>query len=57
VLFAITGAPPRLARRQLLAAKKSGPQKWQIETAVGPLDMLPFTAIDDQPYTTYLTVS
>ena len=57
VLFAIPGTPPKLARRQLLAAKKIGSQKWQVETAAGPLYMLPFTSIADQPYATYLTVA
>jgi DUF1680 family protein len=57
VLFAITSAPPKLTRRQMLAAKKIGSQKWQIETAGGPLEMLPFTAIADEQYATYLVVA
>jgi len=57
VLFAITSVPPKLTRRQLLAARKIDLQKWQIETAGGTLDMLPFTAIADQQYATYLTVA
>jgi DUF1680 family protein len=54
VLFAITGAPPVVAARELLAAKKSGKQSWQASLAGGPMTMLPFTAIDDQQYSTYL---
>jgi DUF1680 family protein len=56
VLFAITDAPPTVTARQLLAAKKTGQQSWQVETASGPLSMLPFTAVEDQPYSTYLIV-
>lgn len=56
VLFAITDNPPVVTARQLLAAKKVGPQKWQVATADGTLDFLPFTAIADQSYSTYLTV-
>jgi hypothetical protein len=56
VLFAITNAAPTVTARQLLAAKKVGPQSWQVETAGGPLTMLPFTAIADQQYSTYLNV-
>ena len=56
VLFAITNAPPRVTRQQLLAAKQSG-QQWQVETANGAMIMLPFTAIGDQQYSTYLRVS
>jgi len=57
VLFAITDAPPVVTARQLLAAKKNGPQSWQVETAQGPMAMLPFTAIEDQQYSTYLEVA
>jgi hypothetical protein len=56
VLFAITNMPPVVSSRQLLAAKKTGPQNWQVETANAPLNMLPFTAIADEQYSTYLLV-
>jgi uncharacterized protein len=57
VLFAITDAPPAVTARQLLAAKKNGPQSWQVETARGPMSMLPFTAIADQQYSTYVVIT
>jgi len=57
VLFAITSTPPVVTSRQLLAAKKTGNQNWQVETATAPLHMLPFTAISDEQYSTYLVVS
>jgi DUF1680 family protein len=57
VLFALTDAPPVVTAHQLLAAKKIGPQSWQVETALGKLTFLPFTAIANQPYSTYLTVT
>ena len=56
VLFAITDSSPAVAARQLLAAKKAGPQSWRIETSAGALQMLPFTAIEEQPYSAYLNV-
>jgi uncharacterized protein len=56
VLFAITDVPPAVTARQLLAAKKTGQESWQVETDRGVMSMLPFTAIADQPYSTYLTV-
>src|SRR5258708_4457777 len=55
-LFAITVTPPAVTARQLLAARRTGPQLWQVETAGGALKMLPFTAIADQQYSTYLNV-
>ena len=33
VLFAITDSQPAVTRAQLLAAKKTGAQSWQVETA------------------------
>jgi uncharacterized protein len=54
VLFAMTDTAPAITKAQLLAAKKVGTQKWQATTATGALDFLPFTAIADEPYTTYL---
>ena len=57
VLFAITEAQPALTREQLLAAKKTGAQSWEVRTGSGPMKMLPFTAIGEEQYSTYLRVS
>ncbi len=56
VLFAITDATPFVTARQLLAATKDGQQSWQVETASRKISMLPFIAIEDQQYSTYLLV-
>jgi uncharacterized protein len=56
VLFAITDAEPAVTRTQLLAAKKTGAQSWEVTTASQPMKMLPFTAIGEQQYSTYLRV-
>lgn len=57
VLFALANSQPNVTRAQLLAAKRTGAQLWQVGASAGPLKMLPWTAIDDQPYMTYLKVS
>ncbi|HEY1272865.1 MAG TPA: beta-L-arabinofuranosidase domain-containing protein [Terriglobales bacterium] len=57
VLFAINKAAPAITRKQLLGARKTGAQTWQVETAAGPITMLPFFAIDDEQYSTYLNVT
>ena len=57
VLFAITKGSTPVTRAQLLAAKKINLNKWQVETAHGSMAMLPFTAIDEEQYSTYLKVS
>ena len=57
VLFAITEADPQLTRAQLAAVKKTGAESWQVETANGPMKMLPFTGIGEEKYSTYVRVT
>jgi uncharacterized protein len=57
VLFAITKSAPKVTRQQLLAARKTGTAKWQVETASGPMTMLPFIEIADEQYSTYVKAS
>jgi DUF1680 family protein len=57
VLFAITSTVPSVTRKQLLATKRAGAQRWQVETADSPMAMLPFTEINDEGYSTYVRVS
>jgi hypothetical protein len=40
----------------LLNATSPVPGKWQVSTAHGAMTMLPFTAIEDEQYSTYLKV-
>jgi DUF1680 family protein len=57
VLFAMTNDAPALTRHQLLAAKRiPGRSAWEVATAAGSLQLLPFTEIDEEPYRTYLQV-
>jgi uncharacterized protein len=57
VLFAISETAPSVTKQQLLAAKKAGEQLWKVETAAGTMSMLPFTAIADQQYSTYVVAT
>lgn len=57
VLFPIAPASRPVTRQQLLSATGVGNGKWQVETATTPMTMLPFVAIDDQQYSTYLKVT
>jgi uncharacterized protein len=57
VLFPIAPASRKITRQQLLSATNVGSGKWQVETASAPMTMLPFTAIDDEQYSTYLEVT
>ena len=48
---------PSLTRQQLLAAPRVSEREWQVQSAAGPVTMLPFTWLGDRPYTTYLQVA
>jgi uncharacterized protein len=52
VLFALT-QQPKLTRSQLLNVKRAGDGYWQ----AGGVRFVPFTAIRDAPYTTYIKLS
>jgi DUF1680 family protein len=56
VLFALSDDTPQVTREQLLAAQQQsgGGVEWRTETANGPLRLLPFWAIKDETYFTYL---
>ncbi len=56
VFFPITKSVPNVSRAQLLAAASIGAGRWQVATAQEPIIMLPFTAIEDEQYSTYLRV-
>ena len=56
VLLPLGDERPPVTRAQLLAAKRSGAQSWVVQRDSGPMNLLPFTAIVEQAYSTYLTV-
>ncbi len=58
VLFPIGENPTSLTRAQLLtAARLPEVAGWQVNTQAGPLKLLPFSEIKDEPYSTYVTVT
>jgi hypothetical protein len=48
---------PSLTPAQLLAAKKVAPGQWHVSVGEQTVKMIPWTAIQDQPYTSYLRVT
>jgi len=58
VLFAISDDTPKVTRAQLLAAKQlsQGSAEWHVDTDGGPLRLIPYWAIKDETYFTYLGV-
>jgi DUF1680 family protein len=59
VLFPITNgsSPASVTRAQLLAAKQTGELQWQTTSASGAMKLLPYVAIDEEQYSTYLHVT
>jgi len=57
VLFGITKSPEGITRHQLLNAKNVAAEQWQVDAAGAPMTMLPFAAIEDEQYSTYLKVA
>lgn len=57
VLFAMTDAQPVITHRQALNARRTGTAEWTIETDTTSLKLVPFTAVGDASYTTYLKLS
>ncbi|MBV8402784.1 MAG: glycoside hydrolase family 127 protein [Gammaproteobacteria bacterium] len=50
-------ARPRPTRAELLAVRQVAPQRWQTRAAGAPLTLLPYVAIDAEPYTTFLELA
>lgn len=50
------GPSPKVTREQLLAARRVSEGQWEVSSAGERIIMLPFTALGDRPYTTYLEV-
>ena len=58
VLFPIGAETPAVSRQQLLSATRVAQQTaWTAASASGQLPLLPFTAIADQTYSTYIRVA
>jgi len=57
VLFPLGKGARSATRNQLLATKTVALGRWQAETASGPLIFVPFTAIQDESYSTYLKLT
>jgi len=59
VLFPVgsAGAAARASRAELLAARQVAPRRWQASVGGKSLAFLPYVAIDEEEYSTFLRVS
>jgi uncharacterized protein len=48
---------PHVTREQLLAVRRVSDREWQVSASDRRVTMLPFTALGERPYTTYVKVS
>lgn len=53
VLFLIGGGQQKLTEKSLLAAERTAPTEWLAHTPTGDIHLRPFTAIQDEKYSTY----
>jgi hypothetical protein len=51
------GPVSKVTREQLLSARRLSERQWQVNSADGPLTVMPFTSLGERPYTMYLNVS
>jgi len=56
VLFAAADETPKVTRSQLREARQQSQAEWLVDTSRGPLRMVPFWALGDALYFTYLSV-
>lgn len=56
VLFALGEGPVAASRAQVLAARPAGGGEWTLESATGPVRLVPFTSVGDRMYSTYIRV-
>lgn len=59
VLFPIgaEGKAARPQRAELLAARQAAPRRWETKIASVPVTLLPYVAIDKEPYATVMTLA
>jgi DUF1680 family protein len=57
VLFGVNPTGKPVSRETLLSAQRSAADSWQTQSPEGQLTLLPFAAINDEPYTTYFNLA
>jgi uncharacterized protein len=59
VLFALLGDGAGLSPRpqELLAVRQTAPRRWQAQVGSSTVSFLPYVAIEDAPYSTFLTLA
>ncbi len=57
VLFPLGAGPHRVSQAEALAARQTGARAWVMQTQLGSVQLLPFTEVGEQMYSTYLRLA
>ena len=57
VLFALGSEPVAASKAHVLGIQEMGGEEWTLDSANGPVKMVPFTSVGDQPYLTYIQMA
>ena len=57
VLFALASEPVVASKAHVLEIQRAGSGEWTLQSANGPLKMVPFTSVGDEPYLTYIQMA
>ncbi len=57
VLFALASEPVVASKAQVLEIQQAGSGEWTLQSANGPVKMVPFTSVGDEPYLTYIQMA
>jgi uncharacterized protein len=57
VLFALASEPVAASKAHVLEIQQAGSGEWTLQSANGPVKMVPFTSVADQPYLTYIQLA
>jgi uncharacterized protein len=57
VLFALASEPVVASKAHVLEIQQAGGGEWTLQSANGPVKMVPFTSVGDEPYLTYIQMA
>ena len=57
VLFALASEPVVASKAHVLEIQRAGSGEWTLQSANGPVKMVPFTSVGDEPYLTYIQMA
>jgi hypothetical protein len=56
-LFALASEPVAASKAHLLDIQQTRSGEWTLQSVNGPVKMVPFTSVGEQPYLTYIQMA